>query len=528
MTAQDAFTALAAKEEELAQKDRQIDQLTSAFSDSQAIIRKLEHQLEQVLKRLYGRRSEKWDPNQRVFDEMMIDAIEGGLAKEEASPEAGEQEVEQGTRPSRRSGSARPHGRLPIPDSLEREEVLLDVPEEQKKCPVTGQSMICIGYEESEKLEYAPGRLFVRVYKRPKYVSPQRHNDQTGVVTAPMPEHPIMKCKADVGLLAYVVVSKFADHLPLYRQEGIFERAGLRIPRSTQDGWLLQAARAIRPLYEELKKTVLESDVLFTDDTVLPLIEPGRGKTRQARMWVYIRGGVGPRLVVYDFTIDRRKERPIEFMGNYRGYVHADAYSGYNELFRREEIIEVGCWCHGRRGFIEAMSSRPREASEMVARIGGLYRIERDIRHSDPDERFRIRQEHSVPQLNELFERIGEFAPEVIPAEPLSKALTYLVNQKAALYRYTEDGRLKIDNNTAENAIRPLAIGRKNYLFAGSEAGGNAAALYLSLVESCRQNRVEPWNYFRDVFGRVMAHPARKLRTLLPDRWKPIRTAAPP
>ena len=319
MTAEDAFTALAAKEEELAQKDRQIDQLTSAFSDSQATIRKLEHQLEQALKRLYGRRSEKWDPNQRVFDELMIDAIEEGLTKEEASPEADEQEIEQGTKPSRRPGKARPHGRLPIQDGLQREEVILDVPVEQKTCPVTGQPMTCIGYEESEKLEYEPGRLFVRVYKRPKYVSPQRHNDQTGVVTAPMPEHPIMKCKADVGLLAYVVVSKFADHLPLYRQEGIFERAGLRIPRSTQDGWLLQAARAMMPLYEELKKAVLESDVLFTDDTVLPLIEPGRGKTRQARMWVYIRGGVGPRLVVYDFTIDRRKERPIEFMGGYRG-----------------------------------------------------------------------------------------------------------------------------------------------------------------------------------------------------------------
>jgi len=528
MTADDAFAALAAKEEELAQRDRQIDQLTSAFSESQATIRKLEHQLEQALKRLYGRRSEKWDPNQRVFDEMMIDAIEEGLVKDKATPETDDQKTELESKPPRKRGSARPHGRLPIPDSLKREEVILDVPEEQKTCPVTGQPMVCIGYEKSEKLEYEPGRLFVRVYKRPKYVSPQRHNDQTGVVTAPMPDHPIMKCKADVGLLAFVAVSKFADHLPLYRQEGIFEREGVRIPRSTQDGWLLQAALAMMPLYEELKKAVLESGVLFTDDTVLPLIEPGRGKTRQARMWVYIRGGKDSRLVVYDFTIDRTKERPIEFVGEYQGYVHADAYSGYNELFRREEIIEVACWSHARRGFIEAMSSRPREASEMVARIGGLYQIERNIRDSNPEERVRVRQEHSIPKLDELFDRVEELAPEAIPAEPLTKALNYLVNQKTALYTYTEDGRLEIDNNTAENAIRPLALGRKNYLFAGSQAGGNAAALYLSLVESCRQNGVDPWKYFRDVFSRIMAHRSSKLRELLPDRWKPPRTEAPP
>ncbi len=521
MTLEDAFAALAVKDEQLARQDRQIEELTTAMSESQATIRKLQHQLEQAFNRLYGRRSEKWDSNQRVFDEMMIDTIEQGHAKEDTPSETEDHEPEQASRPSRRAPRSRPHGRLPIPDSLKREEVILDVPEKQKTCPVTGQPMVCIGYEKSEKLEYEPGRLFVRVYKRPKYVSPQRHNDQTGVVTAPMPDHPIMKCKADVGLLAFVVVSKFADHLPLYRQEGIFKREGVRIPRSTQDGWLLHAARAMMPLYETLKKAVLESGVLFTDDTVLPLIEPGRGKTRQARMWVYIRGGEGPRLVVYDFTIDRKRERPIEFVGEYQGYVHADAYSGYNELFRREDVIEVGCWSHARRGFIEAMNSRPREASEMVARIGGLYQIEKDIRDSKPEERSRVRQEHSIPELDEMFGRVEELAPEAIPAEPLTKALNYLVNQKAALYTYTEDGRLEIDNNTAENAIRPLALGRKNYLFAGSPAGGHAAALYLSLVESCRHNDIDPWKYFRDVFDRIMAHPAGKLRELLPDRWKP-------
>jgi len=526
MNLEEALSALAASREHLAQKERQIEELTGAVSGAQATIQKLQHQLEQVLKRLYGRSSEKWDPNQGVFDALMIRAMEeGGAGAPAAEDPRDDGETPQRSRPRHRAPA---HGRLPIPDHLRREEVVLDLPEDQKICPVSGRPMICIGYEESEKLEYEPGRLFVRVYKRPKYVSPERHNDQTGVVTSAMPEHPILKCKADAGLLAYVVVSKFADHLPLYRQEGIFAREGVRIPRSTQDGWLLQAADALLPLYRALKKAVLATEVLFTDDTVLRLLEPGRGKTRQARMWVYVRGGDGARLVIYDFTVDRRKERPMEFVGDYRGYVHADAYSGYDALFCREAIIEVGCWSHGRRGFVEAMDSRPREASEMMGHIGGLYQIEREIRDRDPGERLRVRQERAVPRLERLFERTAALVPEATPAEPLRKALNYLVNQRTALRRYTEDGRLEIDNNTAENAIRPLALGRKNYLFAGSERGGQAAALYLSLVESCRQNQVEPWQYFRDLFRRIMAHPVRQLRALLPDTWKAEHAAAPP
>jgi len=516
MTREEALAALAARDEELLQKDRQIEALTEAVSRAETTVRSMEHRIEQMTKRLYGHSSERWDPNQRWFDGMTIDALEQAA---DGAGEADEPEEEPRRRPRRRR--ARRNGRLPIPEHLRREEVILDVPEEEKTCPVTGEPMICIGYEESEKLEYEPGRLFVRVYKRPKYVSPQRHNDRTGVVTAPMPDHPIMKCKADAGLLAFVVVSKFIDHLPLYRQEGIFRREGVHIPRSTQDGWLMQTADAIRPLYDELRRAVLESDILFTDDTVLPMMEPGRGKTRQGRMWVYIRGGPGRRLVVYDFTVDRRKERPIEFVGDYRGYVHADAYSGYDELFRREEIVEVGCWAHGRRGFVDSISSRPREASEMMSHIGGLYKIEEEIRDAEPADRLHVRQECSLPRLDRLFTRAEAIVPDTLPAEPLRKALNYIANQRTALYRYTEDGRLEIDNNRAENAIRPMALGRKNYLFAGNERGGQAAALYLSLVESCRQNDVEPWRYLRDVFQRVMSHPARKLRELLPDRWKP-------
>jgi transposase len=506
-----AAARIAALEGERTRLRGQVEELSRAVEAAQGTIRKLEHQLEQLLRRLFGRRSEKLDPRQLLLDEI-IPALEAAPPARPEVPAAGPVMSRPRTRP------VRGHGRLPIPAHLERVEVEVEVPEAERTCPVTGLPMECIGYETSEKLEYAPGRLFVKVYKRPKYVSPKRNNGVTGVVTAAMPDHPISRCKADVGLLAWVVVNKYADHLPLYRQERIFAREGVVIPRTTQDGWLLSIACAMDPLHEALKRAVLERDILFTDDSVIPLIEDGRGRTRQARLWVYVGGGSGPPLVIYDFTVDRRKERPIEFLRGWKGYAHADAYSGYDELFRTPGVIEVGCWAHGRRGFVEAIDSRPREASEMVARIRGLYAIEKEVRNAGAETRLAARQAHAVPQLEAIFRRVDELRPLVTPAEPLSKALTYLVNQHEALLRYTTDGRLEIDNNTAENAIRPLALGRNNWLFAGSPRGGRATALYLSLVESCRRVDREPWRYLRDLFSCVMSHPVSRLRELLPDR----------
>ena len=253
MELQHALAALEEKSRTIEQKDRQIETLSQQLQSREKTITGLEHQLEQLLKRYYGPRSEKIDPNQLLFDFILLQMQEeAGNAVEDHKDE------EESDPPLKRKRKRTPHGRLPIPDHLERVEVILDVAPKEKICPVTGEEMILIGYETSEKLEYRPGRLFVKVYKRPKYVSPQRNNGVTGVITAPMPDLPIAKCKADVGLLAYVVVSKFCDHLPLYRQEGIFEREGVRIPRSTQDGWILGLAESIQPLYEALKKAVLE------------------------------------------------------------------------------------------------------------------------------------------------------------------------------------------------------------------------------------------------------------------------------
>jgi hypothetical protein len=228
--------------------------------------------------------------------------------------------------------------------------------------------------------------------------------------------------------------------------------------------------------------------------------------------------------VVYDFSHDRSKKRPLDFLDGYHGYVHADAYSGYDELFKREGIMEVGCWVHSRRKFDEAVSSRPKEATEIMARIAQLYKVEATCSEMTDAERCNIRKQYSKPNIDTIFVRLEELKAVTLPSEPLRKAVNYALNQREALYRYLEDGRLKPDNNTAENAIRPLALGRKNWLFAASDRGAKATALFLGLIQSCKACDVNPWEYFNDILRRIMSHPVSRLRELLPDQWKPLRS----
>jgi hypothetical protein len=352
---------------------------------------------------------------------------------------------------------------------------------------------------------------------------PEKADSFGGVIAAAMPDHPIAKCKADVGLIAHLIVSKFADHLPLYRQDDIFEREGVAIPRATQSSWLMQTYESIKALEEALRQAVLENDVLFTDDSPLPLQIKGDGKLKKARLWAYVRGGTGEPLVAYDFSIDRSKGRPLKYLEGYRGYVHADAYSGYDELFRRDGIVEVGCWAHARRKFDEAASSRPKEATDILARIARLYHeVETPCADMKPEQRRRFRQEYAAPLLAGIFEKLEALRLQTTPSEPLRKAIDYTLNQRTALCRYLEDGRLRPDNNLAENAMRPVTLGRKNWLFVGSERGGRAAALFMSLVKSCKDRGINPWEYFDDMLRRVMSHPVQRLRELLPDRWEPL------
>jgi transposase len=516
------IASLTEANELIEQQGLQIEELTKKLHSSLLNVKMLQHQVDQLLRRVYGRRSEKLDPNQLMFDGLLLESLEQPDIPIEPLadlPPVVEPEKKKSIKTKRNHP-----GRIPIPEHLERVEIIVDIPEENKICPESGKPLKQIGWEVSEKLEYRPGRLFVNVYKRPKYVSPDSMaSEQVGVITAPMPDHPIEKCKGDVGLISHVIVSKFADHLPLYRQDGIFEREGVTIPRATQTSWLLQTYDAIRPLGEVLKRTVLESKILFTDDTVIPLQVKGHGRVKKGRLWVYVRGDPpDPPLAVYDFSRDRSKKRPLDFLGDYEGYIHADAYSGYDELFRKEGVTEVGCWVHARRKFDEAASSRPVEATEVMARIAKLYKLEKECREMAHEDRCRFRQERSKPIIDGIFKRLEELRSATVPSEPLRKAVNYALNQRKALCRYLDDGRLKPDNNTAENAIRPLALGRKNWLFAASERGARATALYYSLIQSCKACEVNPWEYLDDMLRRIMAHPVNRLRELLPDQWQPL------
>ena len=310
---------------------------------------------------------------------------------------------------------------------------------------------------------------------------------------------------------------------PLYRQDGIFEREGVTIPRATQSSWLMQIYESIQPLEETMRRAIFESDVLFTDDTPIPLQVKGNGKLKKARLWVYVRGGTGPPLVTYDFSIDRSKRRPLDYLNDYKGYVHADAYSGYDELFRKEGIVEVGCWAHARRKFDEAATSRPKEATDILARIARIYHeVETPCADMSPNRSAASGRSMRHRSLQGSSRRSEELRRRTIPSEPLRKAIDYALNQRKALCRYLEDGRLRPDNNLAENAMRPVAVGRKNWLFVGSERGGRAAALFMGLVRSCKDCGINPWEYFDDMLRRIMSQPITHLRELLPDQWKPL------
>jgi transposase len=510
-------TTLSQANDLIEQKQLQIEEMAKKLRSAELKVSMLQHQVEQLLRRVYGRKSERLDPNQLMLDPLILEAInQPSPTIEPLAPLPAEPQ----RKPPVKTKRNHP-GRIPIPEHLERVEIELDIPEEQKTCPETGKPLKRIGWEVSEKLEYRPGKLIVNVYKRPKYGASESDVEGPGVIIAPMPDHPIERCKADVGLLSYIIVSKFADHLPLYRQNGIFAREGVDIPRATQTSWVLQIYETLPLLGEALKMAVLESDVIFTDDSTIPLQVKGNGKVQKAKLWVYVRGGTGPPLTVFDFSHDRSKKRPLDFLGDYQGYVHADAYSGYDELFRRAGIIEVGCWAHSRRKFDEAASSRQVEAIEIMARIAQIYKVEAACRDMSPEDRRLVREEHSRSILDGIYERLEELKPKTIPSEPISKAIDYALNQRQALYRFLEDGRLKPDNNTAENAIRPLALG-KNWLFAASDRGARATAFFLGLIKSCKACNVNPWEYFDDVLRRIMSHPVTRLRQLLPDQWKPL------
>ena len=420
--------------------------------------------------------------------------------------------MDSGERPGRpRRRAAPPTGRRLLPPTLPRQRVEIDVPESDKTC-ACGQPMTRIGESVSEKLEYVPASLRVIETARFKYACPRCHE---GVIEAAAPPQAIEKSLAGEGLLAHVVVAKYVDHLPLYRLERIFLRQGLDLSRTTMCGWVADVATALTPIGDELRRQVTAASYLQTDDTPMTILEAAGG-SRKGRLWTYL-DPIG-RQVVFDATPTHERDGPETFLAAFAGDLQADAYTGYDALYATGRIREIGCWAHARRGFVEALPTDVR-AALMVALIQQLYEVEHRGADLDLDARRDLRHAESIPLLAKIAAERDHLGWTVLPKSPLGDARRYLTNQWAALQRFAEDGRLAIDNNRAENQLRVVALGRKNWLFAGSFDGARRAALLYSLVQSCALVSVPPFAYLKDVLLRVATHPHRRIAELTPHQW---------
>jgi transposase len=468
-------------------------------------LEKKNQQIEWLQRKLFGRRSEKMgDTELTFFGE-----------KPEAPPEAVQPPSEE---PSERTRiiTVKGHGRQTLPKDLPRKRVEHDLSPAERLCPCCGKERKRIGEDVSEQIEYVPASLYVLEHVRPKYACA---HCQEGVVQAPKPAEAIEKGLAGPGLLAHVITSKYGDHLPLNRQEGILARHGIHLSRQTMCGWAMQAAEALEPVVRAMKEQLLQSAAIHSDDTPVPVLE--RTRTHRAYLWTYLGDNAHP-FTVYDFTWTRARDGPEKFMGDYRGYLQADAYAGYEKLYATGRVSEVGCWAHARRKFFDAKTSAPIQAHEALLKIRALYEIERDAekRELKDDERRALRQEKSRPLLEAFALWLRNLRERVLPKSPLGEAITYALGNWAALARYTDQGWLAIDNNAAERALRSIVIGRKNWLFAGSERGGRAAAILFSLIASAKRAGLDPFAYLRDLLRRLPSLPHYRIGEMLPNVWK--------
>ncbi len=389
-----------------------------------------------------------------------------------------------------------------------------DLSDEEKVCPC-GRTMERIGEDVTRELEYEPAKLEAHIHVRPKYAC---RCCKHGVSAAPLPPRPIPGGIAGPGLVTEVIVSKFGDHLPLYRLEDILTRYGVYISRSTMCDWVKATAELLRPLYDLQRELVLQSSVMWTDDTRVTVLG-GEAGSFQGHFWTCICDKQHP-YSVYDFTTNHSRDGPARFLQSYSGYLHADAYTGYDAIFLdpRSSIIEVACWSHARRKFFDAVRSNPREAHQVLEWIRQLYDIEDRAHDWSVDARRELRAGEANPVLDKIEAYLAELAPTALPKSSLAKAVTYARNQWEALRRYTEDGRLTIDNNVSERTLRQQAMGRKNWLFLGSEAAGPRAAVLYTILAGAKRHRIEPWAYVRDLLLRLNADDPR-LEEMLPDRW---------
>jgi transposase len=500
-----------------------IRELIKTLAQQVHLNEKLQHQLEQLLRQRYGRKTEQVDPAQLLLFAQEI------LAQAEPEPAPPpEPESEPAPAPAASAPKTDGHGRKRLPASLPRRPVLHDVPPEHRVCPDCGAERTCIGHEIREQLEFIPASLVVLEHIRPKYAC---QACQANVVIAEVLPEPIEKGLPGPGLLAHIAVSKYADHLPLYRLEGIFKRFGLELSRSTMCDWMAAIAGLLAPIVKLMLSKILQSQVVQNDDTTVPVQDHSGKGVKTGRLWVSV-GDRGHPYTVYTYTPDRSAAGPQKIFKDFKGYLQADAYSAYDGLYTSGKIVEVGCMMHARRKFYEARTSDPQRSHQALAWISLLYDVERDAkkRETADDDAFvalrhQLRHERSRPIFDKFHAWLEAEQPKVLPKSPIGEAIRYALNHWEALKRPLEAGFLELDNGACERAFKPVAIGRKNWLFAGSDQGGETAAVLMSLCTTCKSLGIDPQAYLRDVLDRISTHPARRIDELLPDRWEELRQA---
>lgn len=481
--------------------------------DMAAVVEHREDEIERllgVIKKLqrmqFGRRSERLDPDQLALG---LEDLDADIGRIEAS-----RPMIVGT-----SAEPRPH-RKPLPDHLPREVVLIDT--DHNACPGCGGALHSIGDSVSEMLDWVPAQLRVVRITRPKYAC-----RTCGTVRqAAAPERPIAGGLATPALLAQVLIAKYCDHTPLYRQSQIFARHGVNLARSTLAGWVGGACWWLEALHEKLCADVFASDHLFADDTPVPVLDPGRGKTKTGRLWVYAReqrgwNGPAPPAAVYLFAPDRKAERPIAHLQHFKGVLHVDGYAGFERVAARPDVMLAACWAHTRRKFydVEQQTGSP-TAAEALRRIATLYEIEKKAHGQVPAQRMAWRRSLAQPHLTAMKSWLEIQLGQVPARSTLADAIRYALGRWTALTRFIDDGRIELDTNPVERAIRPVALGRKNHLFAGSDGGGHRWAVICSLIETAKLNGVEPYAWLSDVLTRMVeGHPANRLDELMPWQW---------